>query len=197
MNTSSSVRPREKIAERSVHALSEHELLQAIIGSGTSGFPVNRIARKVQDILKSSSEMPSYGALKSVDGVGIAMAARLSAVFELVRRRKSMHDAFQHPIVKENYYIEVTAQDAVDGTLSVRKFSRDEKVELITQRVCRYVLFAHASQLSIQFRYAERPNTSLLDDLRLVKKVNDGCELLGIRLVAVRRAWAKQEKVLL
>ena len=46
------IRPREKLQARGATALSDYELLMAIIGSGTAQADVTKIARDVQKLLK-------------------------------------------------------------------------------------------------------------------------------------------------
>ena len=48
------LRPREKLQARGSSALSDYELLMAIIGSGTAQADVTKIARNVQKLLKLS-----------------------------------------------------------------------------------------------------------------------------------------------
>lgn len=77
-------RPREKLQLTSIEALTDHELLQLIIGTGTKHQPVNRVARRVLALLQR--EYPTYSALTTLRGIGLATAARIVACFELVKR---------------------------------------------------------------------------------------------------------------
>ena len=79
-------RPREKIIATSVSALSDHELLQAILGSGVKGAHVSVIARRILKLMRSQKKLPTYEALRAIEGVGPAKASSLTACLELARR---------------------------------------------------------------------------------------------------------------
>jgi len=86
------LQPREKIAERSVVALSDHELLQAIIGSGSKSASVGMISRRILKLLRRDRQPLRFNELVEIPGLGIASAARIVASFELSSR---------YPIVSE------------------------------------------------------------------------------------------------
>ena len=50
------LRPREKLQARGVAALSDYELLMAIIGSGNAQADVTKIARDVRKILREKRQ---------------------------------------------------------------------------------------------------------------------------------------------
>ena len=78
------------MTQRAVHALTDNELLQAIIGSGSAGSSVTHIASQVQKLLKRG--IPTFQTLLMVKGVGEALAARLVAVFELASRLATLRN---------------------------------------------------------------------------------------------------------
>lgn len=79
-------RPREKVTKKGVAALSDIELLQLIIGSGTKRAHVNTIARRVDRLLKRHGVGVSPQQLGSITGVGPVRASQLLAGFELASR---------------------------------------------------------------------------------------------------------------
>lgn len=87
MNTPT-LRPREKIQERTQVALSDHELLQAMIGSGTRRMNVRHIARELLRLLRRGSGNVSYDAVQAIEGIGPARASLIVAAFELARRHQ-------------------------------------------------------------------------------------------------------------
>jgi DNA repair protein RadC len=54
------LRPREKLQARGAEALSDYELLMAIIGSGTQYADVTKLAREVQKLLKEKGSELAY-----------------------------------------------------------------------------------------------------------------------------------------
>lgn len=78
-------RPREKLKQKGVTALTNFELFQALIGSGVKGANVSEIARELERIWQNPSiELPE---LLSIKGLNLAKAAVIVAALELVTRR--------------------------------------------------------------------------------------------------------------
>lgn len=79
-------RPREKLATKGAAALSDFELLQALIGRGNAQADVTKIAKDTLKLLQSHGADVTYEQLRQVTGMGEARAAELLAAFELGRR---------------------------------------------------------------------------------------------------------------
>jgi len=79
-------RPREKLQEKGVEALSDEELVQAILGMGTAGRDVRAIAKQVAALIREKQKNLSLADLLDVSGVGLAKAAQILSAFELARR---------------------------------------------------------------------------------------------------------------
>ena len=79
-------RPREKLQKKGAAALSNAELLQILIGSGTVQASVGHIARKVLKQLTKYGNNISLDLLLEVTGLGPARASQIMAAFELAGR---------------------------------------------------------------------------------------------------------------
>lgn len=79
-------RPREKLQHKGAAALSDFELLEALIGNGSSGADVGYIARQVQKHLRQGTEALNFETLTAIKGVSTATASKLLAALELSRR---------------------------------------------------------------------------------------------------------------
>lgn len=79
-------RPREKLQKKGAASLSNAELLQVLIGSGTVQASVSRIARKVLKQLTKYGNIISFDLLQEVTGLGPARASVIMAAFELSSR---------------------------------------------------------------------------------------------------------------
>ena len=79
-------RPREKLATKGAAALSDFELLQALIGRGNAQADVTKIAKDTLKLLQIYGVDVTYEQLRQVTGMGEARAAELLAAFELGRR---------------------------------------------------------------------------------------------------------------
>jgi len=79
-------RPREKLRERGVAALSDEDLVAAILGMGTAGVDVRTISKQVAGLIREHKEALTLDHLLEVSGMGLAKAAQILSGFELARR---------------------------------------------------------------------------------------------------------------
>jgi len=79
-------RPREKLREKGVSALTDEELVAAILGMGTAGVDVRTIARQVASLIREHKTGLTLDHLQAVPGMGLAKAAQIMSAFELARR---------------------------------------------------------------------------------------------------------------
>lgn len=79
-------RPREKLRERGACALTDEELVAAILGMGTVGVDVRTIARQVAGLIREHKAGLTLDHLLAVPGVGLAKAGQILSAFELARR---------------------------------------------------------------------------------------------------------------
>ena len=70
-------RPREKLREQGVSALTDDELVAAILGMGTAGLDVRTIARQVAGLIREHKEKLTLDHLLDVPGMGLAKAAQI------------------------------------------------------------------------------------------------------------------------
>jgi len=79
-------RPREKLREKGPSALTDQELVAAILGMGTAGVDVRTMARQVVGLIREHKANLTLEHLLGVPGVGLAKAAQILSAFELARR---------------------------------------------------------------------------------------------------------------
>ncbi len=79
-------RPREKLRERGPSALTDEELVAAILGKGMVGIDVRTIARQVAGLIREHKAGLTLGHLLAVPGIGLAKAGQILSAFELARR---------------------------------------------------------------------------------------------------------------
>jgi DNA repair protein RadC len=77
-------RPREKLRNYGVSALSLTELIQVVLGSGMAHHSSARLAKSIQSLM-DQTEL-SYESLVLIDGIGTAKACQIIAAIELGRR---------------------------------------------------------------------------------------------------------------
>jgi len=78
--------PREKLRERGAAALTDEELVAAILGMGTAGIDVRTMARQVASLIRERGEALTLENLLSVPGMGLAKGGQILSAFELARR---------------------------------------------------------------------------------------------------------------
>jgi len=79
-------RPREKLREKGAVALTDEELVAAILGMGTAGVDVRTIAKQVSGLIREHKDGLTLEHLLAVPGMGLAKAAQILSAFELARR---------------------------------------------------------------------------------------------------------------
>ncbi len=103
-------RPREKLREKGAFALTDEELVAAILGMGTARVDVRTISKQVAGLLREHGESLRLEHLLEVPGMGLAKASQILSAFELARRH----------LLKETVKI-TTAQDVLPLLCDIRK----------------------------------------------------------------------------
>ncbi len=85
-------RPREKLIAKGPQALSEFELLEVIIGSGSGSMTVEHLAARVQKLLAKNIDDITYDSLVNIKGLSAAKATKLVASIELAKRHVIQSD---------------------------------------------------------------------------------------------------------
>jgi DNA repair protein RadC len=80
-------RPREKLLRRGATTLSDQELLAVLLGKGTPGMDVLKLAAKLAKVIDEKGLGVQADHLREFDGVGDAKAALVLAALEFARRR--------------------------------------------------------------------------------------------------------------
>lgn len=90
------LRPREKLQARGVEALSDYELLMAIIGVGGPQADVSKLARDVRKVIREKGSELTFDDLMAIKGMGLAKTTKFIAAFELWRRQ---FEVSERPII--------------------------------------------------------------------------------------------------
>jgi DNA repair protein RadC len=79
-------RPREKIASKGASALTDTELIEAIIGRGTRSREVREISKDICRLVLERGNAIRYEDLQAIEGIGPTKASQIMSCFELGRR---------------------------------------------------------------------------------------------------------------
>jgi DNA repair protein RadC len=189
-------RPREKLLEKGVAALTDEELVALILGMGTAAVDVRTMARNVVALLREHREAIALEQLVSVPGMGLAKSGQILASFELARRYllaestkiQCAEDVL--PLLSDirsksqEHFVSITLNGANEViqkrivTVGLLDRSlvhpRDVFADVITDRAAA-VIFAH-----------NHPSGDLQpsdEDLRTQTKLVESAKILGIRVL--------------
>ena len=190
-------RPREKLQIKGASALSDFELLQALIGSGNKQADVSKIARETLKLIKASGAEVSYDELAKVTGLGLAKITEILAALELSKRYLLKSD---QPIIdspekaveqlsdirdkKQEYFVCLTLDGAnrlitrriiTIGTLtSSLVHPREVFADAITDRAASIIVAHNHPSGNLEASDADRAVT---------RRLNEAGSLLGINLI--------------
>lgn len=194
-----SLRPREKLAQRAVHALSNHELLQAMVGSGTRAYPVEYVARKLLKMLRMGKSLPSYEMLLSVEGVGAAQAARIAAAFELSERVR--RGALAKVLRPDKYSLPIfyAAYDAGGRLLkeSVVESAPPLSEQAVARLLIRELLAVESTAVRLSVRSRESSARPDMRTLALCRKIRESSALLDITILQLTVQTESRELIVL
>ena len=70
-------RPREELREKGAPALTDEELVTAILGMGTAGKDVRTIARQVAGLIREHKEHLTLDHLLGISGIGLTKGVQI------------------------------------------------------------------------------------------------------------------------
>jgi len=190
-------RPREKLITKGVSALSDFELLQVLIGSGSKYADVGKIAKNTLKLLQNHGADITRELLQTVVGLGPAKITEILAALELSRRylidaEQSIIDSTEKAIVqladirnKQQEYFVVMTLDGANRLIAKRTISigtltsslvhpREVFADAITDRAAS-IIVAH-----------NHPSGNLIasqSDIDITNRLKNAGELLGIKLL--------------
>ena len=189
-------RPREKLKERGAKALSDTELIAAILGSGGKGLDVMSLSSRVAKAISGKKGDLSLEELSKIEGIGLAKASQILAGFELARRHIIMEtikiteakDVL--PLIsritnkQQEYFICISlngANEVIENrTVTVGLLDRSQVhprevfADVITDRAAS-VIFAHNHPSG-----ALEPSNS---DLKIHEQLTEAGRILGIKVL--------------
>jgi len=189
--------PREKLNRKGAGALSDIELLQAVIGSGGKGNDYRQIAKKLNAMIRDiGAEKLTIDDVKSIKGIGDAKATIVFAALEFWRRTFTKQTA---PLIdspesaagqldyirdkKQEYFVLLT----LDGARRLIKNRTITIGTLMSSLVHPREVFSPAIEdRAASIIIAHNHPSGMLDiseqDREVTKRIKQAGELLGIRL---------------
>lgn len=189
-------RPREKLRNRGVESLTNIELLQLVIGSGSAQIPVARIARKVAAMLFSSNTQLTYQQLIQLQGLGEAHTSRILAAIQLGKRlnKSSTHVLLGSRLVEVGKLKRQSiSYVTIDGSGKQIGLYTDPVIKgvsstLIARRVCARGISDKAEALSVAIGFRSQSLEPDLFELSFIEDMKNITSLLQIRLIGITLA---------
>ena len=190
-------RPREKLQAKGPAALSDFELLQALIGSGNKQADVGKIADNTLKLLREFGANITYQQLQQVTGMGPARITEILAALELSKRylidsdqpiidspEKAVEQLSDIRDKKQEYFVVLTLDGAnrliakriiTIGTLtSSLVHPREVFADAITDRAASIIVAHNHPSGSLEASQA---------DIDVTDRLSKAGKLLGVKLV--------------
>jgi len=196
-------RPREKVLNKTVAALSDAELLTILISSGTKDKSALDLAREILALVNNNlQELGRLGVveLQKIKGIGEARAVTIAAAMELGRRRQ-IGEALQRTAIVSSadsvQIIRPLLQDLnheVFCVLYLNQSNRMLRHELIssggmtatvadTRMILKNALLYNANQLIVAHNHPSGNRQPSDADKKMTDKLKDAAALMDIKLV--------------
>jgi DNA repair protein RadC len=190
-------RPREKLKTKGQAALSDFELLQALIGSGNSQADVSAIAKSTQKLLQKHGADITYEQLEQVNGLGSAKITELLASIELSKRYLSESE---QPILdstnkvveelkdirnkKQEYFVCLTL-DGANRLIAKRTITIGTLTASLVhpREVFADALTDRAASIIVAHNHPSGNSKASKADIEITKRLKNSADLLGIKLL--------------
>ncbi|MCL2814032.1 MAG: DNA repair protein RadC [Oscillospiraceae bacterium] len=189
--------PREKLNKKGAEALTDAELLQALIGSGGKGNDYRQIAKNLLEAIdKTGIEKLTIDDVKAIKGIGEAKATVVFAAFEFWRRKFTKQSrptidtaekaAAQFDFIRDKKQ-ECLAMITLDGARRLIK-KHTVTVGLLTsspvhpREVFALAVEDRAASIIIAHNHPSGSLELSAQDLEVSKRIKEAGELMGIRL---------------
>jgi DNA repair protein RadC len=190
-------RPREKLKSKGVCALSDFELLQALIGSGNKQSDVSTIARASQKLLQNHGANITYEQLEQVTGLGAAKITELLAAIELSKRylldseqpiidspEKAVEQLSNIRSKKQEYFVAITL-DGANRLIAKRTITIGTLTSSLVhpREVFADAINDRAASIIVAHNHPSGSLTASAADYEITEQLQEVGKLLGIKLV--------------
>lgn len=189
-------RPREKLHAHGSHALSDHELMAILLGSGTKGHDVIKVAKRVVEVVDSSKGNPAIEELCLISGVGFAKATLIAAALEFSRwriRKDGIRIAFPPDVVpliqhyadrKQEHFLCVSLNGAHEVIATrVVTIGLADRAHVHPREVFADPITDRASAVIVAHNHPAGPLTPSKEDYAVTAQLKAAGETLGIKLL--------------
>lgn len=195
-------RPRERLLQKGVRALSDAELLAILLGSGRAG--ANAIDLAQQILLElggfSGIHREDISRLLEIKGVGKAKAARIKAAVEVgyrltsaergkkwvIKTPQDLVEMLGHDLrgsdQEEFWVVWLNARNVVAGSQQLYKGSQDATTVRISE-VFKLVVSKNANAVMLAHNHPSGDPTESPEDVNMTRAIIEAGKLLDIRVL--------------
>lgn len=189
-------RPREKLMQKGAEGLSDLELIAILLGSGTKGHDVMKLADRILKALDSNKTKPDVEELQKIEGVGLAKATLIAAALEFARRRirpEGLKISFPQDVLplihhyadrKQEHFICISVNGANEVIASrVVTVGLVNRTQVHPREVFSDPITDRASAIIIAHNHPSGALAPSREDIEITKQIKTSGEILGIRLL--------------
>ncbi|MDD3077765.1 MAG: DNA repair protein RadC [Paludibacter sp.] len=197
-------RPREKMAKKGQHSLSDAELLAILIGSGNKEESAvelsRRILRECKDNLNELARLSIHELCKRFKGIGEAKAITIMAALELGKRRKmneiierqkigsssDLYNLFEPvlvDLVHEEFWIALL--DGANKVIITKCLTLGGQQQTIVDLplLLKLALEKSALAVAVAHNHPSGQDEPSREDEQITRRIKQGCEAVGIRFL--------------
>ena len=193
-------RPRERLQQFGVEALSAQEILALILGRGIAGESVTVTAQRLLnrfDGIKGLADA-TVEELSQVKGIGLAKAAQIKAVFELGKRLESYPGTGKQPVLTNTAEVVSLVQGRLRGKkkehfMALLLDTRGQLIRIAEvsvgsldssivhpREVFKEAISASAASVIFVHNHPSGDSEPSKDDIGLTKRLAEAGEIMGI-----------------
>lgn len=189
-------RPRERLQYGGARALSDQELLQAILGSGSKNSDVRALSESVLKVINERNDALTVKCLSKISGIGTAKASLICASLEFARRRirpegikiSAASDAYpllQHfASEKQEHFICISLNGAHEVIATrVVTVGLVNATQIHPREVFADPITDRASAIIVAHNHPSGQLAPSAEDLKATKLLVDAGKILGIRVL--------------
>ena len=189
-------KPREKLVARGTSALTSHELIMVLLGSGTANRDVATLAKDILKVIEEEKENISLNSLINIQGIGVAKAGQILSAFELAKRylikvEKKIHNtddilSLVHDIrdKKQEYFITITLTGASAIIEKREVFKGTVNYSIVHPReIFADAISDRAAGIIFVHNHPADDAQPSKEDIALTNQLCDAAKLLGIQVV--------------
>ncbi len=195
-------RPRERLLQKGVRALSDAELLAVLLGSGRAGTSAIDLAQQILRDLGGFSGIhrEDVSRLLEIKGVGEAKAARIKAAVEVgyrlsseergkdwvIKTPQDLVEMLGHDLrgsdQEEFWVVWLNARNVVTGSQQLYKGSQDATTVRVSE-VFKLVVSKNANAVMLAHNHPSGDPTESPEDVNMTRAIIEAGKLLDIRVL--------------